>query len=173
MMRLRPTLAVAAVCAVLFGVSFAVGSATRDEDGRSDAPPASSAPREEPSPDPARRTVALGPAADLPTLRVPVRRRRPARYVPSSRDPTPVTPEPVSASPPPTPVEAPQPAPASPPMPASPPAPPAPLPSTPQPSSSLPSRAPSVPTPDGPPSLPRPSPDPAPSGGSAYNVEEE
>ena len=178
-MRLRLTLTVATACALLFAVSFAAGSAWRDEEKPPEGPPARAASPGESAPSPGPRRLALGRAPSLPGLRTPPPRREPvprvAPVVETAAEPVadsapetvdepvaesaPAARKPVSTAPrsrpaPPTPVE--------PRQPGGVPAPP--------PAVSLPRGSASVPVPDGAPRLPRPTPDPAPpaAGGSRY-----
>jgi hypothetical protein len=153
-MTLRRRLAVAAACAVLFGICFAAGRATLDDEKPRDAGPARSA-----SP-PALR-LALGRAAALPGLRTQPRPRQAAPYVPTVEEPEA---EPGAAAP----VPVPTPEPAAPPAPAE----GGQLAPTPPPATSSPPR--SAPAPDSPPRQPQPTQDAALSGvGGGGSYEED
>jgi hypothetical protein len=148
-MTLRRRLAVAAACAVLFGIAFAAGDATLDDEKPRDAGPARSA-------SPSAPGLALGRAAAIPGLRTQPRPKRAAPYVPTVEEPVAAAPVPVPApepAAPPTPAQGGQPAPTPPPA--------------------TPSQPRSAPAPDSPPRQPQPTPDAAPSGSGGSGSYEE
>src|SRR5215216_4961630 len=77
----RRTLAAAGACATLFAASFAIGSATRDDEKRPATRPAQSASITEPAPAARQRAIELGRAVALPPLRKPPRPRPVTPYV--------------------------------------------------------------------------------------------